>query len=135
MLIKRLLHYKGHIAVVSNLLNLLLDTLANKQQLAFLNIRRMLKVCHLYRHQFIWEKNQRKHSFREGNSSLSFIEAVCQRYWRMPHPWRALAHERKSMFKCKQRPMIPENQDTITTHLSNHHMHVYAMRWGLIRSV
>ena len=55
--------------------------------------------------------------------SYSFIEAVHQRYWMMPHHWRPLAHEQNSIFKCKQHtctlhdPWGPEKYDYTTQKL------------------
>ena len=41
----------------------------------------------------IWE-NSRKQSLHRENSFLSFIEAVHEWYWKMPHVWCPLANER-----------------------------------------
>jgi len=70
----------------------------------------------------LWkEKALRKNSPHEENSSLGFIKAFHQLQWKMPHQWHLLAHERNSIFYCKQiQSMISEYQKNIATQWIRH---------------
>jgi len=60
------------------------------------------------------------------------LKLFYQWQWKMPHRWWPLAHERNSIFKCKQiQWMIPKDQKSITTQwcstLFIMYIHVYLL--------
>jgi len=89
---------------------------------------------------FNWEKGKKQKAYLQEKIEASvFIESVHQWWWKLPHHWRPLAHERNSILTCTDKqhtihdPWEPEQYNYTMKRLTMlfwitllHHYYVYS---------